>query len=60
MGLGSVCRRQGTAEIARIEATLAGRGLELHGFGVKTDGLNLFGRHLASANSMGLYPLNCC
>lgn len=52
VGLGSVCRRQSTAEIAVIVAELAGRGLRLHGFGVKTGGLHLYGHLLASADSM--------
>ena len=52
VGLGSVCRRQSTAEIAVIVTTLARRGLRLHGFGVKTGGLHLYGHHLASADSM--------
>jgi hypothetical protein len=52
VGLGSVCRRQSTAEIAVIVAELARRGLSLHGFGVKTGGLHLYGHLLASADSM--------
>jgi len=52
VGLGSVCRRQSTGEIGLIASTLAGLGLRLHGFGVKRDGLALFGEHLVSADSM--------
>ncbi|MFG1856801.1 hypothetical protein ACGFJT_33545 [Actinomadura geliboluensis] len=52
VGLGSVCRRQSTAEIGHIVATLAGLGLKLHGFGVKTGGLHRYGHQLASADSM--------
>lgn len=52
VGLGSVCRRQSTGEIAAITAALAGRGIRLHGFGVKTGGLHLYGHRLASADSM--------
>ena len=52
VGLGSVCRRQSTAEIAVIVGTLADRGLRMHGFGVKTGGLHLYGHRLASADSM--------
>ena len=52
VGLGSVCRRQSTAEIAVIVTALADRRLRLHGFGVKTGGLHLYGRLLASADSM--------
>lgn len=39
VGVGSVCRRQGTAEAAEIVRTLHGRGYRLHGFGFKTLGL---------------------
>ena len=52
VGLGSVCRRQSTAEIAVIVTTLARRGLRLHGFGVKTGGLHLYAHLLTSADSM--------
>ena len=47
-----MCRRQCTAEIAVIVAALASEGLRLHGFGVKTEGLRLYGHLLASADSM--------
>src|ERR1700733_1859828 len=46
VGLGSVCRRQSTGEIAAIAATFARRGVRLHGFGVKTGGLHLYGHRL--------------
>jgi hypothetical protein len=53
VGLGSVCRRQATAEIGEIVATLATRyRLKLHGFGVKGDGLRRYGWLLKSADSM--------
>lgn len=52
VGLGSVCRRQSTAEISLIVSTLAGMGLALHGFGVKTSGLRDYGHYLVSADSM--------
>lgn len=51
VGVGSVCRRQNTAEIAYIFRHLAGGGLRLHGFGVKT-GVGAYGKHLASIDSM--------
>lgn len=51
VGLGSVCRRQGTGEIARLVSELACAGLKLHGFGVKT-GAHRYGYLLASADSM--------
>jgi hypothetical protein len=52
VGLGSVCRRQATGEITALVTALAGRGLRLHGFGVKTGGLDRYGHLLASADSM--------
>lgn len=52
VGLGSVCRRQATSEIAEIAGTFADAGLTLHGFGVKTQGLGDYGPDLASADSM--------
>jgi hypothetical protein len=51
-GLGSVCRRQSTGQIAVIVTTLAAAGLRLHGFGIKTSGLHLYGHLLTSADSM--------
>lgn len=51
VGLGSVCRRQDTEEIAEIVDYFYGQGLRLHGFGVKTDGLGIYGDQLASADS---------
>lgn len=52
VGIGSVCRRQDTRTGERIVRRLAGYGLRLHGFGVKTTGLRVFGDALASADSM--------
>jgi hypothetical protein len=52
VGLGSVCRRQSTGQIAVIVTALAAAGLRLHGFGIKTTGLHLYGHLLASADSM--------
>lgn len=51
VGLGSVCRRQATGEIATIVRSL-GAVLPLHGFGCKTTGLAQYGRWLSSADSM--------
>jgi hypothetical protein len=51
VGLGSVCRRQGTAEADVISQSLA--PIRLHGFGFKTTGLLRYGqRRFASADSM--------
>ncbi len=52
VGVGSVCRRQHTGEIGAIFEALAGLGLALHGFGVKSAGLRLYGDQLASADSL--------
>jgi hypothetical protein len=51
VGLGSVCRRQATTEIAELIAHLS-CGLRLHGFGVKTSGLGSYGWMLSSSDSM--------
>jgi len=52
VGLGSVCRRQSTGEIAMVVGALAPLGLPLHGFGVKTNGLRSYSAYLASADSL--------
>ncbi len=52
VGIGSVCRRQGSSVIAAIVATLSAYGLSLHGFGVKTLGISRYAAYLASADSM--------
>lgn len=52
VGVGSVCRRQGTIEGGRIVRAVADLGIRVHAFGVKADGLRLFGDCLASADSM--------
>jgi hypothetical protein len=52
VGLGSVCRRQHSEEIAEIVVTLHKLGLNLHGFGVKLKGLEKISNHLVSADSM--------
>lgn len=52
VGLGSVCRRQGTKEIAELVGALADAGLSLHGFGVKISGIKLYGERLTSADSL--------
>jgi hypothetical protein len=53
VGFGTVCRRQGTAEIAELVRELARGGIALHGFGMKlaafTTDVPLF---LASADSL--------
>jgi hypothetical protein len=52
VGLGTVCRRQGTKQAAQIVSSIAAWGIRLHGFGVKTTGLQRFGHLLASSDSM--------
>jgi hypothetical protein len=52
VGLGSVCRRQGTRTIAAIVSERAGYGLALHGFGIKTKGLTVYASQLTLADSM--------
>lgn len=54
VGVGSVCRRQGTDEIGAIIEGLLERDdlLPIHGFGVKLQGLAKYGHLLASADSM--------
>jgi hypothetical protein len=54
VGLGSVCKRQHTDEIGRIVTTLVDEfGLEnLHGFGVKSQGIAKYGASLASSDSL--------
>ncbi|MFD1145924.1 deazapurine DNA modification protein DpdA family protein [Saccharothrix hoggarensis] len=52
VGLGSVCRRQSTAEIGAIVTVLHAMGIRLHGFGVKKQGLARYGHLLASSDSL--------
>lgn len=54
VGVGTVCRRQNTAEAGRIIRVLDQLTLSpvLHGFGVKLTGLESFGDALQSADSM--------
>ena len=53
VGVGSVCRREATFEIEAIMRQLYERGLHnIHGFGVKTNGLRRYGQYLQSSDSM--------
>lgn len=52
VGLGSVCKRDSSSEIAAIVTTLAAQGIRLHCFGVKRDGLARIGHAIASADSL--------
>ena len=51
VGLGSVCRRQNAIRIGAIVSMFAAE-MRLHGFGVKTQGLDAYGTQLASADSL--------
>jgi len=52
VGVGSVCRRQNTKEIEYLFKCLHAKGLKLHGFGVKTNGLRRYSKYLQSADSL--------
>ncbi len=52
VGVGSVCRRQNTKEIEHLFKCLHAKGLKLHGFGVKTNGLKRYSEYLESADSL--------
>lgn len=52
VGVGSVCRRQHTAEAEDFIRRLAGMGLRLHGFGFKVQGLQRAHDVLASSDSL--------
>lgn len=52
VGIGSVCRRQNTAEVDHIVSTVASLGIALHGFGVKTVGLTAYASQPESADSL--------
>lgn len=52
VGVGSVCRRSGTLEAARLLRYIADHGLRLHGFGIKGDTYRSCADVLASADSM--------
>lgn len=52
VGIGSVCRRQATAEAVAICRSVAALGIRLHGFGIKKLGLVRLESSLTSADSM--------
>lgn len=52
VGVGTVCRRQHTEEAVTIFSQLAARGLRLHGFGLKVQGLQKCAQYLTSSDSM--------
>lgn len=57
VGIGSVCRRQGTREVDDIVRSLAGLGLKLHGFGVGVAGLSMYG-HLITQSDSNAWSFN--
>jgi hypothetical protein len=52
VGVGTVCRRQGTEEARDIFKALWSLDLRLHGFGVKLLGLAAYRKYLASSDSL--------
>ncbi len=52
VGIGTVCRRQGTKDAEIIIQRLAVMGIPLHGFGFKLTGLRRVAHYLKSADSM--------
>jgi len=53
VGIGSICRREGTKEAGKIISTLTKMyNLNLHGFGFKINGLKTVGHLLGSSDSM--------
>lgn len=52
VGVGSVCRRQSSNEIEHIMKSLFMKGLKLHGFGVKINGLKKYKKYLSSSDSL--------
>lgn len=52
VGLGSICRRQNTAEIGQIVHWAHEHDFNIHGFGVKRLGLERYGHALDSADSL--------
>lgn len=52
VGIGSICRRGHVPEIVEVIEQFAESGYQLHGFGVKTTALPIFGHLLRSADSM--------
>lgn len=52
VGVGTVCRRQATAEGVEIFRRLHAIGVRCHGFGVKTEGLKKAHQYLTSADSL--------
>jgi hypothetical protein len=52
VGVGSVCRRQGTSRATSIIRRIADLGIKVHGFGFKTSGLPKVASFMKSADSL--------
>lgn len=52
VGIGSVCRRQGTRGAVDLLVQLSSAGVRLHGFGLKTTAVRALSSFLASSDSM--------
>jgi len=52
VGIGSVCRRQGTRGAIDLLVRLSGDGIRLHGFGLKTTAVRALASFLASSDSL--------
>lgn len=52
IGIGTVCRRQHTADVEQIMRAFALRNLRIHAFGVKTTGLRRYAAVLSSSDSL--------
>jgi len=51
VGVGTICRREGTAEAQEIISSVADRGIKVHAFGAKTDGIQRNHANITSADS---------
>lgn len=52
VGIGSICKRQSSDEIGDIIKTFYKKGIKIHGFGVKKQGIQKYGHFLKSADSL--------
>lgn len=52
VGVGSVCRRQSSDEIKDIIKEISKKGINIHGFGVKTNGLKKYKQYMNSCDSL--------
>lgn len=52
VGMGSFCRRANVSGVRELVIDMKNAGLKMHGFGLKKDGIKLFGSHLQSSDSM--------